>query len=136
MELTNKKTSINTIMDKESTALSSFFRTLNQTLLILNIILSFPLAYYTGVSYQEYKEEQAYLSHYNPNSDEADDSYNTHSQNDTEYNDLVLFIVLMISLFMSIFFYAFNLLFIKHFSNLAELKQIRKIEYMNSQQNI
>lgn len=134
METANKNISTETLMDKESTSLVTFFKTLNKVLLILNIIMSFPLAYYSSVTYQERQEVQSYLKE-NHSFSEDEDTYDTLSYTTTnkKYNDLVLLIVLVLTLFASLFYYAFNLLFIKHFSNLAELKHITKSEYLNTQ---
>lgn len=123
-----------TIMDKESDKLLSFFKRLNLILFILNLLISLPLSYMVSAAYQESKNKLEYLSS-NESSyyeDDEDSSYYDDEISDSTktYNGWLLTGLIGLSIFLSVFYYYLVLLVLKHFSNTAELKQIKKIEYL------
>lgn len=94
------------ILDEESGKLLSFFEKFNKVLLILNIIISIPISYIiSAISIVSI---------------------------DYTYSSLLFVILITFFIFISVFYYNLVLLILIHFSNMAELKQIKKIEYLKN----
>ncbi|MFW8051773.1 hypothetical protein [Vagococcus fluvialis] len=126
-----------TIMDKESEKLLSFFKRLNVILLVINILIALPFSYMVSAAYQESKNKLEYISsddsfYYDDEEDEDSYYYDEEETSDSvkKYNGWLLTALLSVTIFLSIFYYNLVLLLLKHFSNTAELKQIKKIEYL------
>ncbi|MGX7023525.1 hypothetical protein [Vagococcus hydrophili] len=123
------------IMDDESKGLIFFFKKLNIVLLIISLIGSCVISF--GISKNikqqqqigEIREGIVYDDLHKEYNFEEDEPKNNDSN--TSYDGMSLFLTLIFSLFISIFNYNLVLILLKHFSNLAELKEIKKIEYLN-----
>lgn len=118
------------IMDNESKGLIFFFKKLNIIFLILSIIASFYIAYTVSTSVQQQKIAKQELNDLIDDDDSFSFSYQS-DKSDKKFDGFLFFSLTCFSIFIAIFNYNLILILLKHFSNVAEIKEINKIKYLS-----
>lgn len=115
------------IMDDESKRLISFFKKLNVIFLILSIITSLFVSYAVSSTVQKNKdltEDFTYLY-----SEDEEEDYYSETDKQSDYDGWTFFLTTSFTIFASIFNYNLILILLKHFSNVAEMKEIKKLQH-------
>lgn len=117
------------IMDDESKRLISFFKKLNVIFLILSIITSLFVSYAVSSTVQKNKDLTEDFTYLYSEDEEEEEDYYSETDKQSDYDGWTFFLTASFAIFASIFNYNLILILLKHFSNVAEMKEIKKLQH-------